>query len=325
MADDREGDILPDEAVPDGALPPGRERALIRHIPYFVTVVQEGNFCRAADRLAMSQSALTRRIQSLEDELGVSLFARNHRSARLTDAGAAFYEDAEAVLEAMRLSILRARKVMRGEAGALNVAMTDGGLQTPAVAETFRVFKALYPDVEISLHSIYSKIQVEKLRNDDIDIGLLYDFAIEELDKDPLEFLPIHSAMLHLVMNEHHPLAGRKSLRIADLAKEHFVWPSRPGIRPLGERLMAEFGASGVTPNIAVEGSSAQTVIDMALANLAMGFARRTTHLPEGLVMIPVEDVTVAITAYAVWLRENEKPALSTFLDVLRDRVRVWQ
>src|SRR5579863_4232538 len=102
---------------------PARERTIIRHLPYFVTLAEDGNFNRASERLGLSQSALTRRIQSLEEELGILLFARTHRTAKLTAAGQALFEDASRILAELRGATRRAQLVSRGEAGDIAIAL----------------------------------------------------------------------------------------------------------------------------------------------------------------------------------------------------------
>src|ERR1043166_7365024 len=71
----------------------------LRHLRYFVAVAEELNFTRASRRLRVAQPALSRQIKQLEEELGAPLLTRNHREVRLTEAGAAFYTKAAALLE----------------------------------------------------------------------------------------------------------------------------------------------------------------------------------------------------------------------------------
>ena len=315
----KEHTVLTDDTL---ALPPGKERALLRHVPFFEVVAQEGHFGRAATRLAMSQPALTRRIQSLEAELGVKLFARDRRTARLTEAGIVFYRDAQRILGEMRTSILRAQKIMRGEAGTLQIAVNDGALQIEAVSETFRLFRQTYPDVEIQLQSMYSGRQLNNILAGELDVGFLYDIVIDEKARQDVDSYPLATAPLVLVINESHPLASKPRLTIRDIKDEPLTWFGQTDDgRSFSDAVVAAYRAVGAMPKIALVISTELTGINMARANLSVGFIRATVDLPPGVVARPIEDVQVTVSTRAVWLRANTKPALRRFLTVLRERL----
>src|SRR5580704_10267396 len=85
----------------------------LRKLRYFVAVADEANFGRAAARLYMTQPALSRQIRSLEAEIGVRLFDRDQRGARLTPAGEQFRDDAKRLLELFVAARHRARQAAR--------------------------------------------------------------------------------------------------------------------------------------------------------------------------------------------------------------------
>lgn len=307
----------------DWALTPGKERALIRHLPFFVALAENRHFGRAATRLAMSQSALTRRIQSLEMELGVKLFARGRRSARLTEAGQVFYEDSQRILQDTQHAIRRAQKVMQGEAGNLHIAINDGSIAVGAVAETFKTFRARFPEVEIKLHAMFSETQIVALRSEELDVGILYDIVLDKAARRYVDSLHIFSAPLVLVMSEANPLAALDVLTPTDLEHEWFAWFSREGGRLFSDSMLEAFRDEGVTPKIALQVTTEATIINMALANLAVGFVRGTAHLPPSVVARPVTGIDVRVSAHAVWLKKNRKPTLQSFLNVLRNCLEV--
>ncbi|HND99976.1 MAG TPA: LysR family transcriptional regulator, partial [Plasticicumulans sp.] len=87
----------------------------LRHLRYFVTVVREGNFTRAAERLHMAQPPLSRQIQQLEDRLGVVLLDRQSRPLQPTEAGRFFYEQAVNVLERVETVVAQTRRYAHAE------------------------------------------------------------------------------------------------------------------------------------------------------------------------------------------------------------------
>ena len=138
----------------------------------FVAVAEELHFRRAAARLHMTQPPLTRQVQQLEHALGFPLLERSSRAVRLTPAGAVFLEEARRVLQMAANSALAARRVARGEAGAVTLGFTaaSGYAVLPRLVALVR---ARLPEVEVNLREMVTREQVEALLAGQIDAGLL--------------------------------------------------------------------------------------------------------------------------------------------------------
>src|SRR5678816_3113889 len=93
----------------------------LRHLRYFVAVGEEQHYNRAAERLRVAQPALSRQIQSLEEEIGFKLFDRLPRGVKLSVAGLCFMEDARRILEQVSQATARAKRVASGQSGTLRV------------------------------------------------------------------------------------------------------------------------------------------------------------------------------------------------------------
>src|SRR4051812_46765453 len=93
----------------------------LRHLKYFVAVAEELHFGKAAERLYIAQPPLSKQIQKLEQELGVSLLVRTKRSVRLTPAGEAFLQEARQILAQTERCVQEARRAGNGEIGRLSV------------------------------------------------------------------------------------------------------------------------------------------------------------------------------------------------------------
>src|SRR3546814_2127846 len=98
----------------------------LRHLRYFLAVAEELRFARAAEKLHIEQSPLSRAIKELEEELGVALFARTTRSTRLTHAGTLFLEHVRRVFAALEQARDSVKAAANGFHGQLRVAMSDG-------------------------------------------------------------------------------------------------------------------------------------------------------------------------------------------------------
>lgn len=303
------------------ALTPARERTIIRHLPYFVALAEDGNFNRASERLGLSQSALTRRIQTLEEEMDVLLFTRTHRSAKLTAAGQALFQDSDRILQDLRGATRRAQQVSRGEAGDIHVALNEPAIRSPVVIGAFRTLRELYPEMQIQLHAMPSEAQVIALRRKDLDLGFLFDIALDKAGLRTMDHLSIGVSHSFLALNEEHPLARKAVLRIADLKDEALTWPSRRAGRSVSDGMIAAFRAAGISPNIALEVMGEETTLSLAAAGLGMGFVLDPPSLPPGVVLRRVEDYRVGLTLHAVWLREDAQSGVLKLVEELRRQI----
>ena len=114
----------------------------------FMAVAEELNFRRAAERLHVDQSALSRRIQRLEAQVAFDLFVRSTRAVRLTEAGRVFYEESRQTLDQLGEAVDRARRVAEGKAGHLRIGyMAFAAIE--AMPRAVRAFRAAHPDVSV--------------------------------------------------------------------------------------------------------------------------------------------------------------------------------
>src|SRR5512134_2479854 len=97
----------------------------LRHLRYFIAVAEQLHFRHAAEMVHVAQPALSQQIRQLEKEIGVTLFERSRHKVRLTSAGKAFYENAQAILKQASQAVAQARKVEHGEAGTLRVGFVS--------------------------------------------------------------------------------------------------------------------------------------------------------------------------------------------------------
>ena len=123
----------------------------LRHLRYFVAVAEEGHITRAAERLGIQQPPLSKQIRLLEEEIDARLFRRTPRGVVLTDVGAAFFDDAQAILADVDRAVARARRTARGEAGRIIVGLTSSATFHPFIQRVVRQFRGAAPDVSLEL------------------------------------------------------------------------------------------------------------------------------------------------------------------------------
>ena len=230
----------------------------LRHLRYFVAVVESRNFTRAAQRLHVAQPALSRQIQDLESELGVTLLRRSPRGARPTPAGEAFATEARAVLERAAEAVRIARAFASGERGELHL----GYAPSPTVELLPRILHAYQseaPGVRVVLHDLTSSELVSGLRHGSLQAALMVQpdpaglrgLAFEELCRYPV----------CAAVPRDHPLARSRTLPVKRLAGERFVAYSRSEYPEYHALLHSLFDSLRPRPVIAEEHDSATSLI----------------------------------------------------------------
>src|ERR1700754_3405741 len=156
----------------------------IRQLHYFVAVAEEEHVGRAAERLHISQSPLSRQIAQLEERLGLVLFERSQQRIRLTRDGRTFLEETKAFLRhANRLESL-GKRLGRGDEGGLCIGYVENAMHSGVLPQALRALRATRPNVHIALYNYQSAEQLEGLRERSLDIALVRDPPENDADLD---------------------------------------------------------------------------------------------------------------------------------------------
>ncbi|AGT08763.1 LysR family transcriptional regulator [Paracoccus aminophilus] len=172
----------------------------------FLIVAEELNFRRAAERLNLDQSALTRRIQKLEQNLGFRLFERTTREVALTQAGRSFYTDNSLLISRYRETIDAARRIAEGKTGHLRLAYMAFAA-TELMPSAMARFRRSHPHIQVSLSYIRTQGQKLALANDEIDAGYL----IGPFVHPDFQTMTLTEERLYVVTPRNHALL-RKSI-----------------------------------------------------------------------------------------------------------------
>jgi DNA-binding transcriptional LysR family regulator len=196
----------------------------LRHLRYFVVVAEEQNVTRAAERLRVSQPALSRQIHDLEDELGVGLFRRTAKSLALTEAGKIFLNETRAVLLRVDQAVLTVRTVARGDRGQLRIGYAPS-LTVELLPKALRLFEHDRPGVRVALHDLSTEECVQWLKARKLDVALTVRPSGPGLRG--LTFEKLVSYPLCCAVGAAHPLAKKRSVGLAQLRQERFMIYSR--------------------------------------------------------------------------------------------------
>lgn len=231
----------------------------------FVTVAEELNFTRAAERLNMTQPPLSRQIKLLEAGIGLTLLDRNNRTVRLTPAGATFRTAAIDLLERAEQAVLIARQAERGEAGTI----TMGFVPSAALEFVPRIVTALkcdLPDVRFTPIEMMSYEISEALQSGGLDLGLTRTAG----DSESIEAMRLVREPFVLAIPKGHRLDKRGTARAETLNGLDFIGYSSERGGYLREIHTAIFASVGVRPNLVQEVSQTQTLVSLVNAGLGV-------------------------------------------------------
>jgi DNA-binding transcriptional LysR family regulator len=277
------------------AVPADLDTALLRS---FVVLADERHFGRAAERLNVSQPALSKRLQRLEEVVGGALVRRRYRDVRLTEAGRMLLERAPVLLRDTERAIELSRGVARGEAGRLRIGFGVASI-TRLLPEVLLRFRRLYPRVQIEMRDMSSLGQAEALRRGEIDVG----FVRHPLGDPDVESLPILRERLAAAVRAPSPWREREGLR--SLAAEPFVVCSRSVSASYYDHVMALCRAAGFAPRVVAEISDLFSLLQLVRAGV-------------GVALVP--SAAAAMRLPGVRLKEVDHPAAAWKIDLARRR-----
>ena len=236
----------------------------LRQLEYFVTVAEEANFTRAAERIRVAQPAVSAQIQRLEREVGQPLLDRSRRAVRLTAAGEAALPYARAALAAVadiHVAVDELTQLVRG-------TVTIGTVTTHSVdiPSLLADFHAEHPSVEITLSTDSSDALIDKVRTGQLDTAIVSVGPDER--PDGLDVEVVTDEAIAAAVSPTDELASRKTIRLKDLADRRLI------ALPVGAGIRRQFDAAcaraGVTPRIAFEASTPLALADLAERGLGV-------------------------------------------------------
>lgn len=274
----------------------------------FLAVAEELHFSRAAERLNMTQPPLSRQIRLLEHHVGVQLLERNSRGVRLTAAGKAFAPKAAHILREAEQAAFTARRVARGEQGALAIGFTSASGYS-LLPDVVRRVRAQLPGVALSLKELVSTSQAEALNAGELDIGLMRPHPLN----GELESVLLVREPLMLAIPAEMAAEFPEAPTLASLHGKPFVMYSPQEARPFYQMLTSRFDRAGVLPDIVEYVGQVHTML--ALVRVGLGtalIAEGASRLPfEGIVIRRME--TEPVETIGVWRRDSDNPALRLF------------
>jgi DNA-binding transcriptional LysR family regulator len=290
----------------------------LRHLRYFLAVAEALNFTKAAAQLRIAQPALSRRVQDLEDEIGVDLLKRSPRGVNLTAEGKLFLEKTRQLLKLADESVEQVRALARGQYGDLHIGYSPSPtveILPPALA----AFQKTFPQVNVLLHDASQRELAEGLQNGTLELAIMVRPADDQTAG--IQFEVLRTYPLCVAMTAMHPFARMKSIPLEKLAAEPLVVLGRKDYPEADRYLDRLFAPIRAKPRIAVECDSASSLITEVEAGRGITLATPVFKLVAGkrLLYRPLTGTTEVLSVgIARATKGDVTPAGENFCEIVR-------
>ena len=290
----------------------------LRLLRSFQQVAHDLNFSRAAEKLFLTQPALSRQIQSLENELGMRLFDRDKRTVRLTPAGAYFKEQLGPWFDTLNHLTQQTQRIHNGHLGELCIGHPGSALYS-ILPDVLAGFSQAYPDVITSLREINELELQQALLQQKVDVGFLRDTPI-----DPrLSTRLILKEPFALVLPRDHWLNPITFESLAQCRDEPFILPAFGKSVTYTQQLLALFTVHGYTPKTRYESNYGATILrlvekGLGLAVLPISY-QHGTALNLRFLILPN-----TTRLHLVWRTNDPNPVVTNFLNVCERVANDW-
>lgn len=287
----------------------------MRQLQYFIELVAETgekkSFSKAAERLDVEQSYLSKTIAALEVTLSVELFDRTRRPPVLTAAGKVFLTELKIAITALERAVTRAQEASRGEIGKL-VVVVNTAIANSLLPDILKTFRERYPKVELELQAMTIEEMMQGLRDNSIDVG--FEHLPNPYSSDStLNFLPIVQESFVVALPEHHPLTALKHIPLEALKHEQLILPPLDAV-PSYEVVLSQFELLGFKPILQETVKATWMVINLSLVAAGAGVSILPDNVQtlqrQGVVYRELQDTPFVRAIAVVWRRADIKALL---------------
>ncbi len=291
----------------------GETAVELRHLRYFVAVVEEGSLTTAAERrLHTSQPSLSRQIRDLEDQVGVELLSRSVHGVELTAAGKAFLDHARLALMQVDAAVEAARRAAQPARKTFAIGFQTGH-EMNWLPRAMHVLRDELKNIQVTVTSDYSPDLAEALARGRLDLAFLrvepgYDLGYHVVDREPLIVL----------MPSDHRLTARETVRPQDFVGEIFIGGSNKAtvLRAVTEAYLRRSGLD-IKLDYGVDNMAMAMSLVASTRGLALMPAYAKNLLPWSVVSRPLEDEAPTIDLAVGYSKSNTSPILKLFLSRL--------
>lgn len=287
----------------------------LRTLRYFVTVAEELNITKAADKLSMSQPPLSFQMKALEKELETELFIRGKRHLQLTESGRLLYRHAKEILNLAEKTSSEIRSMSNGISGTISIGLVEGSAPNIA-ASWIAEFMKRYPGISFKIMDGNSDELIEKLRSGLVNLAVI----TSPCDQTLLNSFKVGQEKMHAFMSSENPLAKipGNTICLSDLKDQPLIVPSRQAIVDMIYKWFKEIKAE---PKIVCKMDNYLDVAALAGKNIGISIFPKTSYIFNPQIITKEITESERIIEYLfVWLKGKPLPSIDeTFIDHVKE------
>lgn len=274
----------------------------IHHLEYFLEVVRQGSFSKAAATLHITQPSISKMVQNLEDELGLVLINRNAKPLELTDVGQAVMAQTQEIMALFHNLTTKIDDVTQLKTGNIRIGIPPIAGSTifpPILGE----FNKCYPDIQLNLFEFGSKKIELGVDDGSLDIGIVCTLPAKT---DMLEIFSFVEDPLRVIIHPKHHLANQAEVDFAALANEAFVLYNKDF--SLYDHILDRCKLAGFQPRIICETSQREFMTQMVAANIGVALlpSKICDELdPDKIKAVPFTDPQIFLQLSIIWRKDR--------------------
>lgn len=289
----------------------------LRQIKYFIEVAKFEHVTKAANSLHVAQSAVSRQIFKLEEELGVDLFIREGRNVRLTPIGKIFLKEMEQAMQVLDNALQILEEYTDPELGTVHVGFVST-VATYILPTAISVFREKYPDVKFKLSQRAYYDLKKALIQGEINMAMI---APVPASDEKINGIVLFRETLAALVPVNHPLAGESSITLSQLKDDPFIlFPENFILREITVKACRQVGFE---PRVAFEGEDIDAIKGLVSAGLGVSLVPEITvmdFLPRNTVRIPVLEPEVTRSVGVIIPKDRELlPTEKLFYEFLQE------
>ena len=289
----------------------------LRHLRYFVTVAEELHFQRAAKRLHIEQSPLSRAIKDLETDLGVRLLERTTRCTTMTKAGKLFLAEARRILASVEQARSAIKSVSLGYSQQLRIAITEGVPQH-RISSLIAKQRQLNAELDIRLYEMSPATLQEALISQEIDLGL----ALHAPESPKIESSSLWHDGLSALLPSEHPLASADTFTFSELTRYPVILPAAKGMNSAHVQIHRLVRQNNKHVNVVQLTDSISLMMTLVASGLGIGFASMAQLCGHGRNEVVIKSLAgqaPTITTYMLHNAQFIPDAVMPFMKLLED------
>lgn len=277
----------------------------IRALRYYVEVVNQQSFTRAATKLHVTQPTVSKMVQQLEQSFGVALLARDGKRFTVTDAGMIVLQRAREMIVLHDTLQVEVQDLQQLERGVLRMGLSP--FTHTVLAPVLAAYHASYPKIELKLFEIGSNATVADLREGALELGTLLDFPRVADIWSEFDSIPLSESPLCLLAPAHSPWTGRDAVELRELADCDFIFYG--DAFALNDLVGDACAEAGFVPRIS--GRSGQWDFIASLVGLGVGIALLPqmycqTLRQEQFTIVPIRSPALIWKLVLAWRRNGQ-------------------